>query len=133
MNHMPDWYPDSQAATGKNAVRVSGLTVAARSGRLLLDRADLELAPGRVTAVECLRYALSLPSSVVITGCDSVGVLEQALHVVLELPPLAPEEVTALLAKTREAAAQGDYEKFKTSDKFDGTAKNPKWLTTAEV
>ncbi|SDG66979.1 ABC transporter ATP-binding protein [Streptomyces griseoaurantiacus] len=51
MNHMPDWYPDSQAATGKNAVRVSGLTVAARSGRLLLDRADLELAPGRVTAV----------------------------------------------------------------------------------
>ncbi|WP_405466902.1 ATP-binding cassette domain-containing protein [Streptomyces jietaisiensis] len=51
MNHMPDWYPDSQAATGKNAVRVSRLTVAARSGRLLLDRADLELAPGRVTAV----------------------------------------------------------------------------------
>ncbi|NJP72835.1 ABC transporter ATP-binding protein [Streptomyces sp. C1-2] len=51
MNHMPDWYPDSQAATVKNAVRVSGLTVAARSGRLLLDRADLELAPGRVTAV----------------------------------------------------------------------------------
>ncbi|WP_206315858.1 ATP-binding cassette domain-containing protein [Streptomyces sp. C1-2] len=48
---MPDWYPDSQAATVKNAVRVSGLTVAARSGRLLLDRADLELAPGRVTAV----------------------------------------------------------------------------------
>ncbi|MFF5476633.1 ABC transporter ATP-binding protein [Streptomyces sp. NPDC012935] len=51
MNHMPDWYPDSQAAEGENAVQVSGLTVAARSGRLLLDRADLELAPGRVTAV----------------------------------------------------------------------------------
>ncbi|MEU9167590.1 ATP-binding cassette domain-containing protein [Streptomyces sp. NPDC048420] len=48
---MPDWYPDNQAAEGENAVQVSGLTVAASSGRLLLDRADLELAPGRVTAV----------------------------------------------------------------------------------
>lgn len=51
MNHMPDWYSDSQTAEGENTVQVSGLTVAARSGRLLLDRADLELAPGRVTAV----------------------------------------------------------------------------------
>ncbi|MFF5370879.1 ABC transporter ATP-binding protein [Streptomyces sp. NPDC013187] len=51
MNHMPDWYSDSQTAEGENTVQVSGLTVAAQNGRLLLDRADLELAPGRVTAV----------------------------------------------------------------------------------
>ncbi|MFF0091566.1 ABC transporter ATP-binding protein [Streptomyces canus] len=51
MNHMPDWYSDSRTAEGSGAVRVTGLTVAAPSGRLLLDRADLELAPGRVTAV----------------------------------------------------------------------------------
>ncbi|MFF5968488.1 ABC transporter ATP-binding protein [Streptomyces collinus] len=51
MNHMPDRYSDSRTAEGENTVQVSGLTVAARNGRLLLDRADLELAPGRVTAV----------------------------------------------------------------------------------
>jgi peptide/nickel transport system ATP-binding protein len=51
VNHMPDWYPDSQSAEGENTVHVSGLTITAPSGRLLLDRADLELAPGRVTAV----------------------------------------------------------------------------------
>ncbi|MFG1665063.1 ABC transporter ATP-binding protein [Streptomyces sp. Y7] len=51
MNHMPDWYSDSQAAEGEMAVRVEGLTVTAPNGRLLLEGADLELAPGRVTAV----------------------------------------------------------------------------------
>ncbi|WP_328874809.1 ATP-binding cassette domain-containing protein [Streptomyces sp. NBC_00287] len=51
MNHMPDWYPEGQAADGEQAVRVSGLTVSAPDGRLLLDGADLEIRPGRVTAV----------------------------------------------------------------------------------
>ena len=32
------------------------------------------------------------------------------------------------LAKTKEAAAQGEYELFKTRTIFDSTAKNPKWL-----
>jgi peptide/nickel transport system ATP-binding protein len=48
---MPDWYADSHANGGPGAVQVAGLTITAPSGRLLLDRADLELAPGRVTAV----------------------------------------------------------------------------------
>ena len=91
------------------------------------------LKSGKVSAVECLRYALNLESAVVITGCDSIGVLEQAIETVLAFQPMPATEVAALLEKTREAAAAGDYEKFKTSDKFDGTAKNPKWLTTAEV
>ncbi|WP_128429310.1 ABC transporter ATP-binding protein [Streptomyces cyaneus] len=51
MNHTPDWYSDSRASDGKGAVRVSGLTVTAPNGRLLLDGADLELTPGHVTAV----------------------------------------------------------------------------------
>lgn len=51
MNHMPDWYSDSHAAEGANTVRISGLTITAPNGRLLLDGADLELAPGRITAV----------------------------------------------------------------------------------
>lgn len=86
-----------------------------------------------VTAVECLRYAMNLPTSVVIAGCDSVGVLEQAIATALAFKPLAAEEVAAILDKTREAAKAGEYEKFKTSDRFDGTSKNPKWLEGAEV
>jgi predicted aldo/keto reductase-like oxidoreductase len=86
-----------------------------------------------VTPVECLHYALSLPTSVVITGCDSLGVLHQAIDAALKFRPLAPEAVTALLDRTREAAKQGDFEKFKTSHQFDGTINNPQWLTTAEV
>jgi aryl-alcohol dehydrogenase-like predicted oxidoreductase len=86
-----------------------------------------------VTPVECLRYAMNLPTSVVITGCDSVGVLEQAIATALAFEPLGPAEVAAVLDKTREAAKNGEYEKFKTSEHFDGTAKNPKWLEGAEV
>ncbi len=51
MKHMPSWYSDSQAAEEANTVRISGLTVTAPNGRVLLDGADLELAPGRITAV----------------------------------------------------------------------------------
>jgi hypothetical protein len=36
--------------------------------------------------------------------------------------------VRALLAKTATAAATGRYELFKTSDRFDATAKHPEWL-----
>jgi aryl-alcohol dehydrogenase-like predicted oxidoreductase len=86
-----------------------------------------------VSPVECLHYALNLPTSVVITGCDSMGVLHQAIDAALTFKPLAPEAVTALLDRTRDAAKQGEFEKFKTSHQFDGTITNPKWLTTAEV
>ncbi|MEU1940500.1 ATP-binding cassette domain-containing protein [Streptomyces coeruleorubidus] len=48
---MPDWYSDTQAADGANTVRISGLTITAPNGRLLLDGADLDLAPGHITAV----------------------------------------------------------------------------------
>jgi predicted aldo/keto reductase-like oxidoreductase len=86
-----------------------------------------------VTAVECLQYALSLPTSVVITGCDSMGILEQAIATAVGFKPLTDDQRTALLARTEQAAKDGQYEKFKTSEKFDGTAKNPKWLEKAEI
>jgi hypothetical protein len=81
-----------------------------------------------VTAVQCLQYALSLPTSVVITGCDSMEVLEQALEVVRSFQPLTAEHVQALLAKTKLAASHGDFELFKTSSIFDSTATHPDWL-----
>jgi predicted aldo/keto reductase-like oxidoreductase len=86
-----------------------------------------------VSAVECLHYAMSLPTSSVITGCDSMGVLDQAIDAALRFEPLSPEAVAALLDRTRDAAKDGAYEKFKTSRKFDGTEQHPKWLKSAEI
>jgi predicted aldo/keto reductase-like oxidoreductase len=81
-----------------------------------------------VTPVECLHYALNLPTSVVITGCDTIEVLEQALNAVSTFRPMTPAQVEALLAKTKTAASHGEFELFKTTSIFDSTAKNPAWL-----
>lgn len=80
------------------------------------------------TPIECLHYALSLPTSVVITGIDKPEILEQALEAAKTFKPMTQAQVAALLAKTKDAAMTGKFEKFKTDSRFDGTAKNPKWL-----
>jgi aryl-alcohol dehydrogenase-like predicted oxidoreductase len=81
-----------------------------------------------VTAVDCLHYALNLPTSVVITGCDSMEILEQALSAVQTFRPLTKARVQGLLAKTKSAASHGEFEPFKTSSIFDSTATHPGWL-----
>ncbi len=83
---------------------------------------------GVATAVECLHYALSLPTSVVINGCDSMARLDQAFEAIRTFKPLTKDEVTALVTKTRQAALTGKLERFKTSSQFDGTARNPQWM-----
>ncbi len=80
------------------------------------------------TPVECLHYAMSLPTSVVITGCESIKILQQALDAARSFKPMSQEEVTQLLAKTAPAAAKGEYELYKTTHNFDGTFQNPQWL-----
>jgi aryl-alcohol dehydrogenase-like predicted oxidoreductase len=81
-----------------------------------------------VTATECLHYALNLPTSVVITGCDSMEILDQALEAARTFRQLNADEVAALLAKTAQAASRGEFEPFKTSSIFDSTASHPEWL-----
>ena len=81
-----------------------------------------------VTPVECLHYAMNLPTSVVITGCDSLQILDQALEAARTFKPLGEEQVAAILEKTAPVAARGEFEPFKTSNQFDGTAHNPQWL-----
>ena len=81
-----------------------------------------------VTAVECLRYALTLPTSVVITGIDSMKILNQAIEVASSFQPMSAAEIDAVLAKTRASAEGGRYELFKTSSLFDSTAEHPEWL-----
>jgi uncharacterized protein len=81
-----------------------------------------------VTAVECLHYSMNLPTSVVITGCDSLPILHQALDAARSFRAMSSEQVATLLAKTAEAARSGQYEMYKTSHHFDGTYQNPQWL-----
>jgi predicted aldo/keto reductase-like oxidoreductase len=81
-----------------------------------------------VTPIECLHYAMNLPTSVVITGCDSMQNLEQALNAARSFRPMESNEIEALLAKTTEAAQGGKYELYKTTHNFDGTYRNPQWL-----
>jgi len=80
------------------------------------------------TPIECLHYALNLPTSVVITGIDSMEILEQAFEAVRTFHPLGKQELDGLLARTAKAAATGRYEPFKTTSIFDSTAQNPHWL-----
>lgn len=83
---------------------------------------------GLVTAQECLRYSMSLPVSVVITGIDSMSILEQALSAVRDFSPMTDAERTKLLAKTEKAARTGKYEPYKTGTAFDSTTHNPSWM-----
>lgn len=81
-----------------------------------------------VTAEECLRYAMSLPVSTVITGCEFMRDLDQALKAAREFKPMTGAERASLLKKTAEIAANGKLEQYKTSHSHDGTIQNPEWL-----
>ena len=81
-----------------------------------------------VSPIECLHYAMNLPVSVVITGCESMENLEQALTAARTFKPLTDEQVSGILGRTAKAAAHGEYELFKTTSIYDGTATHPEWL-----
>jgi predicted aldo/keto reductase-like oxidoreductase len=80
------------------------------------------------SATECLHYAMNLPTSVVITGCDSLPILQQAIDAARSFHPMSKDEVAQLLARTASAGGKGEYELYKTSHNFDGTYQNPEWL-----
>ncbi len=81
-----------------------------------------------VKPIECLHYAMNLPTSTVITGIDSMEILEQALTAARTFAPLSEQQVRTLLDRTRVAAMSGKFERFKVSNVFDSTAENPEWL-----
>jgi len=86
------------------------------------------LKSGVVSPIECLHFALNLPTSVVITGCESLERVDQAVEALRTFRPLSQTQVAGLLAKTRSAAMTGTFEPFKTTANYDGTAHNPQWL-----
>jgi aryl-alcohol dehydrogenase-like predicted oxidoreductase len=80
------------------------------------------------TPAECIHYAMNLPTSVVISGMDKPEVLEQNIAAARAFKPFTPEQLAALLDRTRPFAANGKHEPFKMTKGFDGTARNPSWL-----
>jgi predicted aldo/keto reductase-like oxidoreductase len=80
------------------------------------------------TPIECLHYAMNLPTSVVINGCDSLERLQQGLQAARTFKPLTETQLASLRERTAAAGRTGEFEPFKTSGKFDGTAHNPAWL-----
>ena len=103
----------------KNKIGVLGMK-SMGSGVILRSKA--------VTAIECLHYAMNLPTSVVITGIDSMEILEQAIEAATTFRPMSAEEIRNLLAKTAPVAGSGKFELFKTTSHNDSTAENPEWL-----
>jgi hypothetical protein len=65
---------------------------------------------------------------VVITGIDSMVILDQAFEAAQTFQPMSDSQVQALLAKTASAASTGKFEPFKTTSIFDSTTTNPEWL-----
>ncbi|WP_353067375.1 aldo/keto reductase [Tunturibacter psychrotolerans] len=81
-----------------------------------------------VQPIEALHYGLTQPVSVVITGIDNTQTLDQAFEAARTFEPLDQAQISSLLARTATAASEGKFELFKTTNHYDGTAANPKWL-----
>ena len=86
------------------------------------------LSSNTVKPIEALHYGLSQPVSVVITGIDEMNILDQALEAARTFKPLTQAQTAEILGRTKVAASEGKFELFKTTNHFDGTAQNPKWL-----
>ena len=81
-----------------------------------------------VQPIEALHYCLNLPIAVQITGIDSMQILDQAIEAARTFKPLMQAEVASLLERTKSAAENGQYELYKTTAHFDGTAHKPQVL-----
>jgi aryl-alcohol dehydrogenase-like predicted oxidoreductase len=86
------------------------------------------LKSGAVEPMDCLRYSLNLPISVVITGITSKMLLDQAFTAAKSFQPMDEAAVASLIAKTESVAMNGKYELFKTTAHFDTTARHADWL-----
>ena len=81
-----------------------------------------------ITAPEALHYAMSVPVTITITGCQSMANLEQALGVARHFKPMSDSQKIAILEKTAPVSTAGKFEDYKSSHVYDGTYNNPQWL-----
>jgi diketogulonate reductase-like aldo/keto reductase len=100
------------------------IPVAQKHGMAILGMKPLSNA----TPAEALHYAMSVPVTITITGCESLANLQQALGVARNFKPMEVKQKIALLAKTAPVAQGGKFEDYKSSNIYDGTIQNPQWL-----
>jgi aryl-alcohol dehydrogenase-like predicted oxidoreductase len=74
---------------------------------------------GVITAREALRYAMSLPVATTISGVEEPHILEQNLEIAQNFTPMTETEMQALRERCKHYAADGKFELYKTSIKFD--------------
>ena len=109
---------------------------------------DLDLSPVMTKALEKAGFAHATPIQAALiplalngedvigqartgtgkTAAFSIPILEQAVRVASETEPMDDETAAGLLARTAAIARTGEFEPFKTSSVFDGTAQNLEWL-----
>ena len=92
-------------------------------GDAVILKSGIDLKP-----LDYLHYSLNLPTSTVITGIDSMKILDQAFEATRTFKPLSDEQVAAMLEKSKPHAMAGRFELFKTSNFFDTTAKHPDFM-----
>ena len=74
---------------------------------------------GVLTAAEALRYVMSLPVATLVSGMDSIEVLRKNVAIARSFSPMSAQEMQALRERCASQAADGRFELYKTSKKFD--------------
>ena len=69
-----------------------------------------------------------MPTSVVITGCERMEILDQAIEAARTFRPLSEQALADIRTRSAKVAAEGRYEPFKVTHQYDGTFQNPRWL-----
>lgn len=75
---------------------------------------------GLLTASEALRYVMSLPIATLVSGMNSLSVMRENVAIARSFKPMTPDEMAALRKRVAGAAADGRFELYKSSMKFDG-------------
>jgi uncharacterized protein len=84
-----------------------------------LNGAGEAVTKGLVSAQEMLRYAMSLPVACTITGMEKPEIVEQNLKIAQNFERMSPQEMDELRGRCRSMAADGRFELYKVSLKYD--------------
>jgi predicted aldo/keto reductase-like oxidoreductase len=75
---------------------------------------------GVASPAEALRYGMSLPIAVMISGMESPALARKNIEIACGFQPMSPAEMKLLRDRCRTYAADGRFELFKTSIRYDG-------------
>ena len=75
---------------------------------------------GVIRAADAIRYAMSLPVAVTVSGIDSLDLLRENLRTARALTPMSGAERLAFEQQCAIHASDGHFELYKTTAKFEG-------------